>query len=49
MSESLREIRTWWTGKRPSLQEQIRERNLVERLAAEIEEAERRAGGGEAK
>jgi hypothetical protein len=45
LSESLRAIRAWWTGKRPSLRAQIREQNLVERLAAEIEEAER-AGGG---
>ena len=30
LSESLREIRAWWTGKRPSLQAQIRERDLVE-------------------
>jgi hypothetical protein len=47
LSESLRQIAAWWRGKRPSLQERIRERDLVERLAAEIEEAER--GGGEAK
>jgi hypothetical protein len=45
LSESLRQIAAWWTGKRPSLQARIREQKLVERLAAEIEEAER-AGGG---
>lgn len=44
-SESLRQIAAWWTGKRPSLEGQIRARKIVERLAEELAEAER-AGGG---
>jgi hypothetical protein len=45
-SESLPQIAAWWTGDRRSLKERIRERELIERLAEELAEAER-AGQGE--
>ena len=46
LSESLREIRAWWTGKRPTLRERQIEEKAIERLAEEIAEAERAGQGG---
>jgi ribosomal protein S7 len=36
LPQALREIVTWWRGRRPSFAERIREEKMVERLAAEL-------------
>ena len=39
--EMLRQIWDWWRGKHPSYYERMREARLIEKLAAELEDAER--------
>jgi hypothetical protein len=42
MGEALKAIIAWLRGRKPTLREQIKAAKLVERIAAEIEEEERR-------